>query len=366
MGCASADSTATIHGAVYKMNNFEPLDNAVIEVNSTPIQSMVAKNGQYSIELMPGNYTITARYYEDNTLIYAAIETITIEAGGNYVYDLLLPHVNYENLTESEKKSITDTSIDRINNSSGMSSISRSLESVPEKRITAYAPVSSNLINNLQTQATKKNSLYSSIGYLLIGFVFCFLLVGGFFFLGIDNRIANNDFKKGKGRYRIKKSFERVNTLKDLVKASSKDIDSEVKQELKGNNEEAVSATEVGLKLPERHGSGLENHPARKTELAESVSEEDKTRIYLEELVHNLEIENPTLKKKILLPPDFQEVVDAIKSQGGFISQKDLRNKLNYSEVKVSVMLTDLEKMKRIKKFKRGRENFVVLIDGKH
>jgi uncharacterized membrane protein len=47
------------------------------------------------------------------------------------------------------------------------------------------------------------------------------------------------------------------------------------------------------------------------------------------------------------------------------VSQKDLRSKLNCSEVKVSVMLTDLEKMKRIKKFKRGRENFVVLIDWK-
>jgi uncharacterized membrane protein len=297
MSLADADGTAKIHGAVYKMDTFEPLDNALIEVNSTPTQYMVAKNGQYSIELVPGNYTITARYYEDNTLIYAAVGTILIENEGDYVYDLLLRPVNSENLKESTKKSITDTSIDKINNSSGMSSISRSLESITEKRITAYAPVSSNFINNLQTQAIKKSSLYSSIGYLLIGFVSCFLLVGCFLFLGIYNRIEKNDFKKGNGRHIIKNSFECVNTLKDLVKASSKDIDSEVKQELKGNNEEVVSVTEVEFKLPERNGSGLENHPARKTKLAESVSEEDKTRISLEELVHNLEIENPTLPR---------------------------------------------------------------------
>jgi len=38
---------------------------------------------------------------------------------------------------------------------------------------------------------------------------------------------------------------------------------------------------------------------------------------------------------------------------------------LKYSEVKVSLMLSNLEKRKRIKKFKRGRENLVVLLDWK-
>jgi uncharacterized membrane protein len=95
------------------------------------------------------------------------------------------------------------------------------------------------------------------------------------------------------------------------------------------------------------------------------MSEEENKRSFLEEPAYNSEIDNLVLKKKLLLPSDLQEIIDLIKSQRGLISQKDLRNKLNYSEVKVSVMLTDLEKRKRIKKIKRGRENFIVLRDWK-
>jgi uncharacterized membrane protein len=365
MSLADADSTATIHGAVYKMDTFEPLDNAVIEVNSTPTQYMVAKNGHYSVELLPGNYTITARYYEDNTLIYAVVDTIIIETGGDYVYDLLLPPVNSENQIESEKKSITDTSMDEINNSNGLILTNRSLGSVAEKQKTADGPFFSNLINNLQTLVTRQSRLYPSINFILIGFAVCFLLIGSYFLLRNYEQIKNNDVKKGKNGHIIRNPFERVNIRKALGKVSAKDTGSEVKPESGGNNEEAVSATEVESKIRDRSVPGLEHYPARKTELAESVSEEDKRRILLEELASNPEIETPSLKKKLLLPADLQEILDVIKSQGGLISQKDLRSKLNYSEVKVSVMLTDLEKMKRIKKFKRGRENFVVLIDWK-
>lgn len=363
MSLADADSTATIHGAVYKQDTFESLDNAVIELNSTPTQYMVAKNGQYSLELVPGNYTITARYYEDNTLLYAAVDTIHVETGGDYVYDLLLLHVNSEDLKETAKKSITDTSIDKINNSNGLILTNRSLRSDAEKQETAGSPFISNLINNLQTLATRQSSLYPSINYLLIGFSFCFLLIGGYFFLN-SKQIKNNYSKKGENGHLIKNSLDRLNIRKTLVKFSAKDISSEVKPEFKENNEESVSVT-VGSKIEERSVPDLENYPARKTELAEAVPAEDKIKIILEELAHNPEIETPTPKKKLLLPADLQEVVDAIKSQGGLISQKDLRTKLNYSEVKVSVMLTDLEKMKMIKKFKKGRENFVVLIDWK-
>ena len=365
MSLADADSTAKIHGAVYKMDTFEPLDNALIEVNSTPTQYMVAKNGQYSIELMPGNYTITARYYEDNTLLYAAVGTINIETDGDYVYDLLLPSVNSENLQESTKKSITDTSIDEINNSNGLILTNQSLGSVADNQKTADAPIFSNLIHNLQTLATGQSRLYPSINYLLMSFVFCILLIGGYFFLRNYEETRNNDFTKGKSEHIIRNPFERVNIRKVLEKVSAKDIGSEVKLESRVNNEGTVSVTEAVSKTQERSVPGLENYSARKTKLPESVSEEDKRRIFLEELAYDSEIETPTLKKKLLLPADLQEILDIIKSQGGLISQKDLRSKLNYSEVKVSVMLTDLERMKRIKKFKRGRENFVVLIDWK-
>ena len=67
-----ADSTATIHGEVYSWDTFEPLENAVVEVNSTPSQSMVAKYGVYYFELDPGDYLIKASYYENSTLVNSA------------------------------------------------------------------------------------------------------------------------------------------------------------------------------------------------------------------------------------------------------------------------------------------------------
>ena len=47
------NNTATVYGRVYSMDTFEPLDNAVVEINSIPSQSMVATYGVYSFELAP-------------------------------------------------------------------------------------------------------------------------------------------------------------------------------------------------------------------------------------------------------------------------------------------------------------------------
>ncbi|MHB8103746.1 MAG: helix-turn-helix transcriptional regulator [Methanosarcina sp.] len=92
-------------------------------------------------------------------------------------------------------------------------------------------------------------------------------------------------------------------------------------------------------------------------------SEEENKKTFLEESAHNFKIETLALKKKLLPSKDLQEVLEIIRSHEGRITQKDLRSWLNYSEVKVCLMLADLEKRKRIKKFKNGRENIVILID---
>ncbi len=104
---------------------------------------------------------------------------------------------------------------------------------------------------------------------------------------------------------------------------------------------------------------------AQETELVESGLEKENKKTSHEEPACNPEIETPTLKKELLLPEDLQKVIDIIRSHGGLITQKDLCSRSKYSEVKVSLMLSNLEKRKRIKKFKRGRENLVVLLDWK-
>ncbi|MDO9516927.1 MAG: winged helix-turn-helix transcriptional regulator [Methanosarcinaceae archaeon] len=106
---AQAADTATIHGAVYEWYTFQLMENAVIEVNSTPPQSIVAKYGLYSFNLVPGNYLITAKYYKNNTLMSSAEELITITDDGDYVLDILLfPSYDGEILNEIELSEITD------------------------------------------------------------------------------------------------------------------------------------------------------------------------------------------------------------------------------------------------------------------
>ena len=93
---------ATIHGTVYEWESFKPLDNAVVEINSTPEQNFVATNANYSFNLTPGTYLITANYFEEKTIVYTAKEEVVISDKGEYVHDLLLfPTYNKELLNHS-------------------------------------------------------------------------------------------------------------------------------------------------------------------------------------------------------------------------------------------------------------------------
>ena len=87
---AAASDTATVHGVAYEWSTLAPLDNVIIEVNSTPVQSIVAKYGMYSFELPEGSYCITASYFVNGDLTCYDEEDITITDEGNYVVDLLL------------------------------------------------------------------------------------------------------------------------------------------------------------------------------------------------------------------------------------------------------------------------------------
>lgn len=84
-------SATTIHGIVYEWSTFEPLDNALVEVNSTPAQFRVATSGVYSFNLPPGDYLIKTSYYTNDTLEYYVEDNITVtDLEGDYVFDILL------------------------------------------------------------------------------------------------------------------------------------------------------------------------------------------------------------------------------------------------------------------------------------
>jgi uncharacterized membrane protein len=269
---SDSNINATIHGATYAYDTFEPLNDTVININSNPPQSIVAKDSTYSFELGPGDYIITANYFRNNTLLYSKEATLKIEAEGNYVYDLLLYPVPKNPATEK---------LEEVNNTSSISSAGKT---------------STELSGDTGSFIT---SYLSAFGYLPV-VLMLFLLIGGGY--GLSRKYKN-----------VGKS------------ALGKSSISREKQDF--GNVQAVSMTEP-----------------------------------ISEPVENSEIETAALKK-IPLSTDLGEVLDIIQSHRGRITQKDLRSKLDYSEVKVSLLLSELEKRGLIKKLKRGRENIVILAD---
>lgn len=113
----SGAHAAKVHGTLYAWSDFEkPLKNAIIEVNSTPAQSKVATNGEYSFELPHGSYLLRAKYYQNNVLEYIAEEEIKIDREGNFTIDLLLFPP-----TEQEYEFIGDINLTEIKGEDGLS-----------------------------------------------------------------------------------------------------------------------------------------------------------------------------------------------------------------------------------------------------
>jgi len=80
---------ATIFGDVYDFS-LEKQNNAIVSVNSSPKQVVVAKDGSYSFELPVGKYEISARYIVDNETISSVSESINVERQGSFRLDLIL------------------------------------------------------------------------------------------------------------------------------------------------------------------------------------------------------------------------------------------------------------------------------------
>ena len=61
------------------------------------------------------------------------------------------------------------------------------------------------------------------------------------------------------------------------------------------------------------------------------------------------------------LDEELDEVIKFIKEAGGRVTQKDIRSKFPWSEAKISLIITELEDKKLIKKIKKGRTNVIIL-----
>ncbi len=65
---------------------------------------------------------------------------------------------------------------------------------------------------------------------------------------------------------------------------------------------------------------------------------------------------------KDLVDEDLQKVINIIKKQGNRTTQKEIRKSLGLSEAKVSLMITELESLNKIKRIKKGRGNIIILV----
>ncbi|MBW2971934.1 hypothetical protein KY359_02760 [Candidatus Woesearchaeota archaeon] len=120
---ADLAAAATLHGKIYDIELNE-LDNVIVEVDSEPKQRYVSKDGGYSFELNPGDYTVTANYSADEWRTYTAVEEISITQDGDYVFDLFLfPGFDTEDgdmLTETDLLDVPETVIDENGKVSGL------------------------------------------------------------------------------------------------------------------------------------------------------------------------------------------------------------------------------------------------------
>ena len=93
----------TIHGTVYDLG-LNSLSNAIVEINSSPTQKMVAKNGTYAFSVPPGMYALKARHEKSDSEI---AENISASGEGDYVLDLiLLPSLESEEALLQEEQEV--------------------------------------------------------------------------------------------------------------------------------------------------------------------------------------------------------------------------------------------------------------------
>lgn len=86
---ANMVNAAAVYGTVYDLS-LKKLNNAGVEINTSPKQFLIAQNGSYSFNVPNGAYTIKAMLMQKNAVIAFAQENITIKQDGSYVIDLIL------------------------------------------------------------------------------------------------------------------------------------------------------------------------------------------------------------------------------------------------------------------------------------
>src|SRR3990167_9190115 len=81
---ATSVSGAVVEGTLYNYA-FEPVQG-IVQVNSTPMQTSVASNGTYRLEIEPGVYLLSAISRDNAT----SSQVLDVRRDGNYRLDMVL------------------------------------------------------------------------------------------------------------------------------------------------------------------------------------------------------------------------------------------------------------------------------------
>ena len=91
--------SATLHGSVYD-NSYNLLKDVQIEINTTPKQSHISKNGVYFFYIPLGTYEITAERYIQKQLAYTTTEIVEVSRDGEFNIDIVLEQIPGVNIID--------------------------------------------------------------------------------------------------------------------------------------------------------------------------------------------------------------------------------------------------------------------------
>lgn len=308
---------ATIHGTVYEWDTFKPLNNSVVEINSTPEQNIIATDSEYSFNLTPGTYTINASYLEGNRIVYTAQEDVVISGEGQYRYDLLLFPPSHEELLDQGNFE------------------------APYLNYEETEPVS------------QANSYYSILApaFLILIVLLLALLLAAYLLGKKHERSTTSPFPEG---YQEPYLLEPENPIKDAI--FSEEIETDSAENIIETSE--LNSDQFAEKPEGTFSTGKSLQQNRHTEETQNISNSS-----FHEKEPNKSSSEVKEHSKLNLPEDLKELLEMVRASGNRITQRELRKKSPYSESKVSLMLSDLEERGLIEKFKRGRGNIIRIPD---
>ena len=279
---------ANLQGTLYNQA-LNVRGNVLVEVDTSPKQTFVSKNGKYRFSLPLGNYTIEATYYGSDGTLHAE-RTVAITEHDDYVVDLILFPANQNETIQPDEP---------INETGTKSSIG------PFQVIQDYR------------------------GIILGTLVFLILLAMLLIFYFLKN----------------KKKEKPASDEKSQVIASEEPDESDYE----------YTGITVGEQTTDiEFDEGEENQEENQEELPQKVDETAG-----KQTQDQVKPEEKQVQK--LGDEDLEKVLKVIRSHGGRTTQKEIRKEIPLSEGKISLIITELEHMKIIKKIKKGRGNIIVL-----